>query len=215
VEIAAMMETDRFQALYDANQHRVRGLLARIVGPQEAEDLAQVVFTKAAEALPTFRGEAQVSTWLHRIALNVASDWLRSRSAHDAKVTVQLPDGFDEQASELASATAAVESQTSPERELARKDLRDCIRAEIGQLSPDHQAVLLLGELGGLTDDEVAETLGITRGNAKVRLHRARQELKKAIGARCDFYRHELSCAPTSPTCCPPATPPDGAKPVR
>lgn len=210
-----MIEADQFQTLYDANRHSVRGLLTRIVGHQEAEDLAQVVFAKAAEALPKFRGEAQASTWLYRIAMNVASDWLRSRSSHNAKLTVHLPDEFDEQASELVSATAGVDSQTSPEQELVRKDMRDCVRAEIGRLTEEHQAVILLGELGGLTDDEVAKTLGITRGNAKVRLHRARQELKKAVEARCDFYRQELSCAPTSPTCCPPAARPDGAKTGR
>lgn len=210
-----MIEAQNFQALYDRNQPSILGLLTRIVGPQEAEDLTQVVFTKAAAALPKFRGEAQVSTWLYRIATNVASDWLRSRSARNAKLTVPLPDESDAQASELASTAAGVQDSSSPEQQLVRKDMRDCIRAEIERLSPDHQVVILLGELGGLTDDEVAKTLGITRGTAKVRLHRARQEIKKAIEARCDFYRQELSCAPASPTCCSPAMRQDGTKPVR
>ena len=169
-------EADSFQTLYDANHRRVRGLLARMVGPQEAEDLAQTVFAKAARALPTFRGEAQSSTWLYRIAVSVASDWLRSRSAHEAKVTSQLPESWDEDARAAASGSADADSQPSPEEELARKDMRDCIRGEIGKLREADRNVLMLSALGGLTDDEVAQTLGISHGNAKVKLHRARQE---------------------------------------
>ena len=81
-------DPDPFRNLYKANHERVRSLLARMVGPQDAEDLAQTVFAKAAKALPSFRGEAQGSTWLYRIAANVASDWLRSRAVHEDKLTV-------------------------------------------------------------------------------------------------------------------------------
>ena len=199
------MKTDPFRAVYDANHRRVRSLLVRIVGPQDAQDVAQVVFAKAAKALPTFRGEAQTSTWLHRIAVTVASDWLRSRSALEAKLTVPLPDTSDEDMPALLNSSVDVDSQPSPEEELARKDTRNCIRNEIGKLPDTHRAVLMLSMLGGLTDNEIAETLGISQGNAKVRLHRARQEFKKIIEARCDFYQTELSCKPTSPDCCTPS----------
>ena len=87
---------DAFRTPYDANHERVRRILARVVGPQEAEDLTQTVFAKAAKALPTFRGDAEASTWLYRIAANVASDWLRSQSTHEAKLTVPLPDASDD-----------------------------------------------------------------------------------------------------------------------
>ena len=79
---------DPFRTLYDANHERVRRVLARIVGPQEAEDLTQTVFAKAAKALPRFRGDAETSTWLYRIAANVASDWLRGRTALFASVVL-------------------------------------------------------------------------------------------------------------------------------
>ncbi len=205
-------EADPFRILYDANHQRVTRLLGRIVGPQEAEDLAQAVFAKAAKALPEFRGDARASTWLYRIAANVASDWLRGRAVHEAKVTAQLAEKLDHEAGDSAGDAAFSEMHASPEQELVRKEIADRVRAEIGQLPEIHRDVLILGQLGGLTDDEVAQTLGITTGNAKVRLHRARQELKKAIGARCDFYRTELSCAPSSPACCPPTTLPDDIK---
>jgi RNA polymerase sigma-70 factor (ECF subfamily) len=190
------MRANAFRVIYDANERRVRGLLTRMVGRQDAEDLAQDVFTKAAKALPDFRGEAEASTWLYRIAANTAVDWLRSRPAHDAALTVPLPAAPNEES--LVAAAAS-----SPDEQLARRDMHDCIRGEIAKLPDTYRDVLSLSMLGEMNDDEIADTLGISQGNAKVRLHRARQEFKKIIAARCDFYRNELSCKPSSPDCCP------------
>jgi len=198
-------KVDSFRALYDANHTRVRRFLVRLVGPQEAEDLTQTVFAKAGQALPGFRGDAQTSTWLYRIAANVAADWLRSRPAHEAKLTVSLPDGSDDDTRSTAIGSADIKDELSPEQELANKDIRACIRGEIGKLREEHRTIFMLSALGGLTDDEIAETLGISQGNARVRLQRARQEFKKIIEARCDFYRNELSCKPSSPDCCAPS----------
>jgi RNA polymerase sigma-70 factor (ECF subfamily) len=212
---AAVIGPDLFRALYDANHDRVRRLLGRIAGPQEAEDLTQIVFAKATRALPQFRGDAQASTWLYRIAVNVASDWLRSRSARESKLTVHLTEVLVDAANQASASVALPDIQSSPEQKLARKDMRQSLRGEIGRLPERNREAFILGELGGLTDDEVAQTLGISRANVKVRLHRARVQLKKAIEARCDFYRTELSCAPSSPACCPPAALPDGARSDR
>jgi RNA polymerase sigma-70 factor (ECF subfamily) len=208
-------EGDSFRTLYDANHARVRGLLTRMVGPQEAEDLTQAVFAKAAKALPAFHGEAQTSTWLYRIAVNVASDWLRSRSMQEARLTVLLPDGSDEDRRAAVIESPGVEGPPSPEQELSQKEMRACLEREIGKLPDAHRIVLMLSALGGLTDEEIAKTLGISQGNTKVRLHRARQEFKKIIAARCDFYRNELSCKPTSPDCCAPENQPEAARSQR
>jgi RNA polymerase sigma factor (sigma-70 family) len=123
-----------FRTLYDANHERVRRVRARIVGPQEAEDLTQIVFAKAAKALPYFRRDAEASTWLYRIAANVAADWLRGRTLHEAKLTVRHPDALDEDMRAAAVGSAYLDSQPSPEQQLAHKDMRDCIRGEIANL---------------------------------------------------------------------------------
>jgi RNA polymerase sigma-70 factor, ECF subfamily len=201
---------DPFRTLYEANHRGVRRLLAGVVDPQDAEDLTQVVFAKAAKGLPAFRGDAEVSTWLYRIAANVAAEWLRSRSAHEAKLTVPLSDASDEDMRAAAIGSADVDGHASPEQQLSHKDMRDCIRREIGKLSDVHRDVLMLSTLGGLSDDEIAAILGISKGNVKVRLHRARQEFRKIIEARCDFYRNELSCKPSSPDCCAPPAAAEG-----
>jgi RNA polymerase sigma-70 factor (ECF subfamily) len=204
---------DPFRTLYMANHKRVRSLLTRMVGPQDAEDLAQTVFAKAAKALPSFRGDAQSSTWLYRIAVNVASDWLRSRAIHESELTVSLADASETGAPAALAGAADIEGAATPEQELASKDTSACIRGEIAKLSDNYRDVLMMSALGGLNDEEIAAILGITHGNAKVLLHRARQEFKNIIASRCDFYQNELSCKPTSPDCCP--TPPAGTRPGR
>jgi RNA polymerase sigma factor (sigma-70 family) len=182
---------DRFRALYAANHDRVYRLLGRVAGRQDAEDLTQIVFTKAARALPRFRGDARISSWLYRIAANVAADWLRGRTAREAKQTVQLPEVVEGQG---GANVAVPDPQPSPEQRLIRKQMRAFIRGEIGRLPRANRAA------------------GISLANAKVRLHRARAHLKTAIAARCDFYRTELSCAPNSLGCCPPTAPSSSAQ---
>ncbi len=173
-----------------------------MVGPQDAEDLTQVTFAKAAQALQAFRGKAEVSTWLYRLAVNVALDWLRSRPAHEAKLTVPFPETSTEDKTGALTKAAVIDPPLSPEQELAHKDTHECIRAEIAKLPGPHREILMLSFLGELNDEEIANALGITVGNAKVRLHRAKQDFKKVVEARCDFYRNELSCKPASPECC-------------
>jgi RNA polymerase sigma-70 factor (ECF subfamily) len=205
-----MQAVDPFRTLYDTNQGKIRRMLTRVVGQQDADDLTQVVFAKAAKALPKFRGNADPSTWLYRIAANVASDWLRSRVAHEARLTVPLPEASDEVKPTDVGA-ADDNSGASPEQQLSNKDMHQCIRREIGKLQETRRTVLMLSALDGQTDDEIARTLGISRDNVKVRLHRARQALKKIIEARCDFYRNELSCKPASPECCHPTQQPSNS----
>jgi RNA polymerase sigma-70 factor (ECF subfamily) len=207
--VATPDEAAAFRALHDANRQRVCGLLARLAGPREADDLTQVVFAKAAKALPGFRGEADASTWLYRIAVNVASDWLRSRARQEADATVPLPEGAGDAPPVLPG---AADRPPSPEEELAHKDVNACIRGEIAKLSDAHRDVLMLSFLAGMNDDEIARTLDISVANAKVRLHRGRQEFRAIIAARCDFYSNELSCKPSSPDCCEPQ---DTGKPSR
>jgi len=199
------MQTHAFETLYASNQGRIRGLLTRMVGPQDAEDLFQITFAKAARALPGFRGEAEVSTWLHRLAVNVALDWLRSRAAHEAKLNVPLPEPSEEDKAAELTVAAVIAPPPSPEQEVAHQDTHACIRGEIAKLAAPHREILMLSFLGQLDDQQISEALGLTLANAKVRLHRARQEFKKIIAARCDFYRTELSCKPASAECCVPA----------
>jgi DNA-directed RNA polymerase specialized sigma24 family protein len=91
---------------------------------------------------------------------------LHSRSTLEAKLTVPLPDAADEDM--RAAATGSdVDSQPSPEQELARKDMRECIRGEIGKLADAHRTVFMLSALGGLTDERSLRPSASTRATPR------------------------------------------------
>ena len=116
-------------------------LLGRVAGRQDADDLTQIVFTKAARALPRFRGDARISTWLNRIAANVAADWLRGRALREAKQTVQLPEVVQGQG---GSNAAVPDPQPSPEQRLIRKQMHDLCHAYARAGGHKHRVLRLL-----------------------------------------------------------------------
>jgi RNA polymerase sigma-70 factor (ECF subfamily) len=186
-----------FRALYDEFAPRIRGYLTRLVGEAEAEDLTQEVFTRAHGAMAARRGDSLVSTWLYRIATNAAIDRLRSASRREVPVDASArPESVAEEERELVSESAALEAQQA-ERRVIRKEMRHCILDLVDRLPPVHREVILLGELRDLRDQEIADALGITLEAAKMRLHRARGELRKLLQASCELYRdedNELAC---------------------
>jgi RNA polymerase sigma-70 factor (ECF subfamily) len=80
---------------------------------------------------------------------------------------------------------------------LIRKDMNDCIRSVVQSLPGDYSTVLVLGDFEGLTNSEIADVIGISLETEKIRLHRARTKLRKALETNCNFYRderNEFSC---------------------
>lgn len=183
------------QEIYDTFQPRILRYLTRLVGQFEAEDLTQEVFIKVGQALGSFRGESQLSTWIYRIATNAALDRLRGRSfqqtAHRGDLIV-ITEGSEERRDlRMEDTTPAVD------QELIRKEMNQCIRNFIEALPGDYRTVIVLSEVEGLKDQEVAEILGVTLSTVKIRLHRARERLKGELATHCSFHRDErgeLAC---------------------
>lgn len=183
--------TADFRALYEEFAPRIRRYLAHVAGKDEAEDLTQEVFARAHRALATRRGDSSVSTWLYRIATNAAIDRLRAASRREVPATASAPDeSVVEEEHQIVSEGAALEAQQA-ERRVIRKEMRHCILGLVDRLPPAHREVILLGELHDLRDQEIAEALGISLEAAKMRLHRARGELRKLFETGCDLYRDE------------------------
>lgn len=184
-----------FRTLYDELAPGIRRYLSRLVGEADAEDLVQEVFARAHRAMETRRGESSLSTWLYRIATNAAIDRLRAAPRREGSVAA--PAGsVDEEEHEAVCEGAARDAQDS-EGHVIRAEMRHCILELVDRLPPAHREVILLGELRDLRDQEIADALGITLEAAKMRLHRARGELRKLLGASCDLYRDErnvLAC---------------------
>jgi RNA polymerase sigma-70 factor (ECF subfamily) len=175
------------QTIYDQFQPRIRRYLSRMVGPTDAEDLTQEVFIKVGQALPSFRGESTVSTWIYRIATNTAFDRLRSASVQRAARAA------------LELLPLATEQPPGIDEDLGRKEMNECIRRFIDTLPPPYRSVVVLSEDEGLTNQQIADVLGVSLETVKIRLHRARTRLKNQLGSGCTFYRddrNELACEP-------------------
>jgi RNA polymerase sigma-70 factor (ECF subfamily) len=86
---------------------------------------------------------------------------------------------------------------TSPDQKVIRDEMSECIREFVDRLPPDYRTIIILNELKGFTNKEIAQILQISLDAAKIRLHRARATLKKSLESGCDFYhddRSELAC---------------------
>lgn len=177
------------QSIYRTFHPRIVRYLTRLVGEQEAEDLAQEVFIKVSQALKNFRGESQLSSWIYRIATNAALDRLRSPKFQRMAEKRSFRDSTAED--EQNEDDRAVKKESSIEQELIREEMNECIRKFIEKLPQTYRAVLTLSELEELKNTEIAEVLGITLDTVKIRLHRARSKLRKELATHCNFYRDE------------------------
>ncbi len=145
-------------------------LAYRLVGDEEdARDVVQETYLRAHKGLKRFRGDAQFSTWLHRITANCANTYLgrRGRHMHD-----QLPDD---------PIIADQNPQRDPEQRVGLGDLRDQLSAALLELPPKLRAVVVLRDIYDLPHETIADQLGITESAAKVRLHRARKRLRERL----------------------------------
>ncbi len=179
------MDNDRasFDEIYRDYYARITRYLARLVGVDEAEDLAQEVFLKISRSLDTFRGESAVLTWVYRIATNTAMDRVRS-PAYKVKVGSA---GLDEP-SDAGEGVAMKDRSSSPEHEAIRNQMSGCVQDLVGRLPESYRNVLLLSETEGMKNSEIAEVLGVSLETVKIRLHRARARLKELLAATCSFY---------------------------
>lgn len=187
---------EEFPSIHAEYRPRIHRYLARLVGQNEAEDLTQEVFVRVSRGLPEFKGAAKLSTWIYRIATNVAMDRLRSRSCADAGPGKT---GAAREAPVVDLDALPDAKRSSIDRQLMREQMSSCVHDYIRTLPENYRAVVLLSEIEGLTNQEIAETLGLTLDTVKIRLHRGRARLKEKLETGCRFDRDEediLVCDP-------------------
>lgn len=158
-----------FDEIVDRYEQRVYAVTLRMTGnPDDARDAMQDVFISALRALRAFRGDAQLSTWFHRVAINASLDVLRKRKRHAAR---PLEDTADRPGDELPPDEAAARASRAVE-----------VHRALASIGEEHRAVLVLHDLQDLDYAEVAEVLDIPVGTVKSRLHRARAEMARLLG---------------------------------
>lgn len=155
------------RTVYETYRRRVYSLVLRIAGEQEAEELTQEVFLKAFRYLDKFRGEAQLGTWLYRMAVNAALSHV-TRS----KARFKAPESLLE----------AMAAPTSPAVTDGDPRVRLRLEAALAELPAGYRAVLVLHDVEGLQHEEIAEVLGCRVGTSKSQLHKARARMRELLG---------------------------------
>jgi RNA polymerase sigma-70 factor, ECF subfamily len=162
-----------FEDIVLAYQDKIYNLCRYMLGnAHDAEDAAQDAFLKAYQALPKFRPEASLYTWLYRIATNTCIDYKR-------KPVFESLFGTSEEGERLVHDRAS--DAPSPEKLYQSKQIDQALQEGIGKLSPKLRAIIILKEIEELSYEEIADTLEISVGTVKSRIARAREELQKTM----------------------------------
>jgi RNA polymerase sigma-70 factor (ECF subfamily) len=169
-----------FGVLVAERSGEIYGLLYRLTeNSEEARDLTQETFLKAFQSISHFRGEADLRTWIYRIAINQARNrwrWWRRRR-RDSTVSLDSTNG---QSNQPLSANLAEESN-NPEEETLAHERQRALRLALRGLSGSYRETVILRDIEGFTYDEIAEMLDISVGTVKSRLARGRQELRRRL----------------------------------
>ena len=167
-----------YDALVGRLQRRVYAVAYRILGQaQDAEDVVQQTFLSLIENIEKFRGESSVRTWVLRIATNFALKILRKKRGLP---TVEFTEQDDSYAG-IPHPEFIAEWQETPDALLARAELKDLLDKAIAELDDKYRLVFVLRDLEELSTEETAQTLGISVSNVKVRLLRARMQLRERL----------------------------------
>lgn len=190
VEMAAPEQlASHRQAIY----RYIRGIVRDAA---EAEDLTQETLLRAYSKLPSLEDPAKLVPWLYRIATNLCHDRFRQTAYRHRPQSLDA--GLDE-GDDPSPASAGADAGPRLDQLMEQKEMGDCVRGYLAELSDSYRAVILLHDVQGLTNPEIAAMLGVSLGAVKIRLHRARERLRRALGEGCTFQRDERDvyvCAP-------------------
>jgi RNA polymerase sigma-70 factor (ECF subfamily) len=168
VMLAAKGDRKAFERLYRLHVNRVFTLCTRMCGSRvRGEELTQDVFVRAWEKLPQFRGDAQFSTWIHRVAVNIVLTDRKNEARNRKRMVEEEPERED---------TPLQKASVTP----GYGDRMD-ITAAMETLPAGAKQIFILHDIEGYKHEEIAEMCGITAGGSKAQLHRARLLLREAL----------------------------------
>ena len=187
-----------FEALVTRNERRIYTVARRITGnEQDAEDVTQQAFISALHHLNTFRQEASFLTWLKRIATHAALKVVRKRKGLPTvslEVETEPQEGYDT----VTHPEYIADWRESPEELVQRNETTQLIGDALNRLDDKHRLVFLLRDVEGFSIKETADVLGLTEANVKVRLLRARLQLREQLtgvfgdpAKRLEPHRHD------------------------
>jgi RNA polymerase sigma-70 factor (ECF subfamily) len=183
-----------FWGIYDQYYAKVRKFILALVKDQwVADDLIQETFLRVQQNLGTLKDSSKLSSWIFRIAYNLCQDHFRQWKAARRKGSTGMEqiEGLEE----------AFIQELFIQKELEQREMGECVQNQIDLLPEPLRTVLVLFDIMECSHQEIADILGITVKNVKVRVHRARQKLKPILEEKCTFERDErnvFACTPIS-----------------
>lgn len=181
--IARLQQRDEhaFNEFVQAFEQQVFRLVFRMLGRRdEAEDAVQEVFVQVFKGIDRFRGDAQLSTWVYRIAINICKNRIKYLSRRHAEAQDELEPAAERGSLEQGSGLTTGEL-SRPDQVAMGRQAEDIVKRCIWELEPDFREVLVLRDVEDLTYDEICEITGLAEGTVKSRIHRARGMLKAKV----------------------------------
>lgn len=176
VELVQRGDKKAFDILVLKYQHKIVKLISRYVrDSSEVFDVSQEAFLKAYRALPSFRGESAFYTWLYRIAINTAKNYLIAQGRRPPGADVEIEDA------ELYEGDSELKEIATPEHLLLRDEIEKTIFDAIEQLPEDLRTAITLRELEGLSYEEIAEAMACPVGTVRSRIFRAREVINSRL----------------------------------
>ena len=162
-----------FDLLVLKYQRKIMRLLSRMIrDPSEIEDVAQESFIKAYRALPQFRGESAFYTWLYRIAINTARNWLAQNNRRPS-----TPSAQENEDGETFDATDSLTDSSNPESEMASRQIAETVNKAMNDLPEDLRNAIVMREIDGMSYEDIAESMSCPIGTVRSRIFRAREAI--------------------------------------
>ena len=191
VERAKGGDPKAFEMLVIKYQRRIERLIARMVRDVDlVQDIAQESFIRAYRALPQFRGDSAIYTWLYRIAVNTAKKALVDLK-RDPLVTESARASINDDEDETSRVERELTDGETPEAVLASKEIAQAVNAAIEALSDDLRQAITLREIEGLSYDEIAELMNCPIGTVRSRIFRARESIAQRLRPLLDTREGE------------------------
>jgi RNA polymerase sigma-70 factor, ECF subfamily len=157
-------------------QHKIVQLVNRYVkDPAEAQDVAQEAFIKAYRALGKFRGDSAFYTWLYRIAINTAKNYLVARSRRNSDYEIDIQDA------EQFQNAPELKAMDTPDQLLMNEEIIEVIKSAIDKLPEEMKIAITLREFEGMSYEEIAEAMECPVGTVRSRIFRAREAIDKKL----------------------------------
>lgn len=177
VERVQAGDQEAYGLLVTKYQRKLMRLISRLVrDPAEVEDVAQETFIKAYRALPNFRGDSAFYTWLYRIGINTAKNWLVANGRR-APTSTEV----DSEEAESYEEGDLLRDVDTPERLMMSRQIADTVNAAVDKLPEDLRTAITLREIDGLSYEEIAQMMGCPIGTVRSRIFRAREAIAEKL----------------------------------